>query len=89
MDSQSYFNITREATFENIIFRGDYGLLDFDNKGETYYTSKTSVKYCEFLESEDEYDEEMLTYSSTNSVFYDWTQADDGDDTNYCYFPSW
>jgi len=49
MDSESYFNITRGATFTDIIFRGDYGLLrDRSSSG-----TKQMIKSCEIDESEE------------------------------------
>ena len=52
MDSESYFNITRGATFSDIIFRGDYGLLRDKSNNE----AKQMIKSCEIDEmGEDEF----------------------------------
>ena len=52
MDSESYFNITRGATFSDLIFRGDYGLLRDKSNNE----AKQMIKSCEIDESkEDEF----------------------------------
>ena len=55
MDNESHFNITRGASFESIIFRGDYGMLA-DTSDEA---DKSTVRKCEVIESED-----LLSYNA-------------------------
>ena len=46
MDNEAVFNITRGATFEDIIFRGDYAML----ATEDTTLSKSPRKFCEVNE---------------------------------------
>ena len=57
MDNEAHFNITRGATFENIVFRGDYGMLTQDSASK----SKANVKYCEIDEEDN-----LLLYNRMN-----------------------
>jgi hypothetical protein len=47
LDSQSYFNITREATFQDIEFRGEQALVEATvaTYSDTFY-NKIPVKKC-------------------------------------------
>ena len=49
MDNEAYFNITREATFEKIVFRGDYGMLAAD-QGKNSYAAKSTLMLCRMNE---------------------------------------
>lgn len=49
MDNEAYFNITRSATFEDIIFRGDYAMLATEDTTLT----KSPRKFCEIDEKQD------------------------------------
>lgn len=66
MDAEVNFNVTRGMTFEDIIFRGDYGML----KTETSSYVKSPRKFCSVDESTN-----LLTYNkikldkNANSVF--------------------
>lgn len=48
MDAESHFNITRGATFTDIIFRGDYGLTVDRTNDKT----KAMKQFCEIRESD-------------------------------------
>ena len=66
MDAEINFNVTRGMTFEDIIFRGDYGML----KTETSKYVKSARKFCSVDESQN-----LLTYNkikldkNTDTVF--------------------
>ena len=55
MDNQAHFNITRGATFDSIIFRGDYGMLE----DTSIVSDKSTVRMCSVDESKD-----LLTYNA-------------------------
>ena len=59
MDNEAYFNITREATFEKIVFRGDYGMLAAD-QGKNSYAAKSTLMLCRM--NEDLAEQRMLQY---------------------------
>ena len=91
MDSEARFNITRGATFTDIIFRGDYALLS-DTSNEA---TKTMTKKCEIDETiaDDEwplYQELKFTSaSSANDCIepnFQVAEVDIDDDREDCIF---
>jgi len=89
MDSESYFNITRGATFTDIIFRGDYGLLrDRSSSG-----TKQMIKSCEIDELEEseftKYKPLAFTSATKNNCVetgFQEASIDITDNRNDCFF---
>lgn len=61
MDNEAVFNITRGATFEDIIFRGDYAMLKVEDEAMV----KSPRKFCEIDETTDLFSYGALTLKKT------------------------
>lgn len=66
MDNEANFNITRGASFEDIIFRGDYGMM----KVEDADLVKSPRKFCEVDETSDLLSYGALTLKKTQPPNY-------------------
>ena len=89
MDSESHFNITRGATFTDITFRGDYGLLKDKSNDE----NKQYVKHCEIDETKEaEFTKySLLQFTEATSTLcaetgFQAAEVDVTDDRESCFF---
>ena len=89
MDNQANFNITRGASFEDIIFRGDYGMLKETSNDE----AKVNTMKCQVDETKDLLSYNKISFVENDSdeyecdqVYYQESVVDQYDDRTKCYF---